>query len=93
MLLKGIVRLFYRGREEGELLMKKVLPIIVFLITFIVTYIGISYFPSFRIKLEAEPLEYFMESITYMIGFKSIVAGIIGIVVGIILVIIIKYKK
>ena len=45
---------------------KKILSIILFIVGFIVTYLIMCYcIPGLRIKLAAEPMEYFIESIKY----------------------------
>lgn len=66
--------------------MKKIiLSLVLFAVTFVLTYIGLCYLvPGLRIKLEAEPMVYFIESITHMVLFKSVISFIIGLVVGVI---------
>lgn len=63
--------------------MKKVIfPIILFVIIFAVTYFILCYLPSMRIKLDADPMTYFIESIQTMILFKTIISVIVGLLVG-----------
>ena len=57
---------------------EKALFIILFIVSFIVTYIIICYLPAFRIKLESESLEYFVESIKNSFLFKTIVSFAVG---------------
>ncbi|MDO5440593.1 MAG: hypothetical protein Q4F12_03555 [Erysipelotrichaceae bacterium] len=72
---------------------KKKLNIIVFTLTFIVTYLCICFcVPGMRIKLEAEPLELFIKSIEHMALFKCLISLILGAAV-LLLVNIIKNKK
>ena len=52
---------------------KKSLSVVLFLIAFIATYLFICFgIPGMRIKLEAEPMELFIESIKHMMLFKTI---------------------
>ena len=49
---------------------KKALSAILFLITFVAAYLFICFgIPGMRIKLEAEPMELFIESIKHMMLF------------------------
>lgn len=62
---------------------KKSLSAILFLITFIATYLLICFgIPGMRIKLEAEPMELFIESIKHMMFFKLMISLIVASVVG-----------
>lgn len=62
---------------------KKGLSAILFLITFIATYLLICFgIPGMRIKLEAEPMELFIESIKHMMFFKSMISLVVASVVG-----------
>ena len=62
---------------------KKGLSAIIFLITFIATYLLICFgIPGMRIKLEAEPMELFIESIKHMMFFKLMISLIVASVVG-----------
>ena len=62
---------------------KKALSAILFLITFIATYLLICFgIPGMRIKLEAEPMELFIESIKHMMLFKSMISLAIAAVIG-----------
>lgn len=62
---------------------KKGLSVILFLITFIATYLLICFgIPGMRIKLEAEPMELFIERIKHMMFFKLMISLIVASVVG-----------
>ena len=63
---------------------KTLLSIIIFCIGFVVTYLIMCYLPPFRIKLHAEPFEYFIASIRHMMLFKGIISFIFGILLAII---------
>ena len=57
----------------------KILSIILFIVGFIATYLIMCYcIPGLRIKLAAEPIEYFIESIKYATIFKAVISCIIG---------------
>lgn len=72
---------------------KKTFNILVFILTFIVAYLCICFcIPGMRIKLEAEPFEFFIKSIEHMALFKCLISLIIGVAV-LLLVNIIKNKK
>ena len=59
--------------------MKKALSINLFIVGFIATYLILCYcIPGLRIKLAAEPKEYFIESIKYAAIFKTITSCVIG---------------
>ncbi len=63
---------------------KATLPIIVFVTAFIICYICICFLiPGFRIKLAAEPMEYFIESLKHMAMIKSIISIFIAIIAGV----------
>ena len=69
--------------EKREEIKKKGLSAILFLITFIATYLLICFgIPGMRIKLEAEPMELFIESIKHMMFFKSMISLVVASVVG-----------
>lgn len=62
---------------------KKKLFIVLFLSAFIASYLTICFaIPGMRIKLEAEPMEYFLKSITHMIFIKSLMSLVIALIVG-----------
>ena len=62
---------------------KKALSAILFLITFVAAYLLICFgIPGMRIKLEAEPMELFIESIKHMMFFKSMISLVVASVVG-----------
>lgn len=62
---------------------KKILSVALFVIGFIGTYLIMCYcIPGLRIKLDAEPLEYFIESIKSSVVFKSTISCIVGIILA-----------
>lgn len=62
---------------------RKVLSLVLLVVTFVATYLIVCFcIPGMRIKLEAEPLEYFLASITHMVFFKSAISLLAGLVVG-----------
>ncbi len=65
--------------------MKKVgLFAIIFISSFLVAYLIICYLPGMRIKLFAEPMEYFVANIMHNMGFKALVSLIVGLFVSVI---------
>jgi len=70
---------------EGPRIMKnkKVLSMILFVVGFVVTYLVLCYcIPGLRIKLAAEPLEYFIKSIKNAFLFKSVISCIVATVLA-----------
>ena len=64
---------------------KKGLSVILFLITFVATYLFVCFgIPGMRIKLDAEPIELFIESIRYMMLFKTMISLVVASVVGVV---------
>ena len=62
---------------------KKGLSVVLFLITFVCVYLFICFgIPGMRIKLDAEPVELFVESITHMALFKSVISLVVAAVVS-----------
>lgn len=62
---------------------KKGLSAILFLITFVATYLFVCFvIPGMRIKLDAEPIELFIESIKHMMLFKTMISLVVASVVG-----------
>ena len=62
---------------------KKGLSAILFLITFVATYLFVCFgIPGMRIKLDAEPIELFIESINHMMLFKTMISLVVASVVG-----------
>lgn len=53
-----------------------------FLAAFVVTYVVLCYIPPLQIKLDADPLTYFIESIKKAAIFKGIVSLTIGAAAG-----------
>ena len=69
--------------EKREEMKKKGLSAILFLITFIATYLLICFgIPGMRIKLEAEPMELFIKSIKHMMLFKTLISILVASVFG-----------
>ena len=63
--------------------MKKILSFILFIVGFILTYLITCYcIPGLRIKLAAEPMTYFIESIKYAAIFKVVISCIVGIILA-----------
>ena len=58
-----------------------VLSIVLFIVSFVVVYLIMCYLPSMRIKLAAEPMEYFVESIKHNMSFKLLISSAIGVFV------------
>ena len=59
--------------------------IILFIITFILTYVGCCYFvPGWKLKLEADSMTYFLESIKYMPFVKCMVSLCVSMVIALI---------
>ncbi len=58
---------------------KNLLSVILFVVGFVATYLFMCYcIPGLRIKLAAEPLEYFIESIKSLAIFKGVISLIVG---------------
>ena len=64
---------------------RKTVLLVLFLIIFITTYMILCFaIPGMRIKLEAEPMNYFLASISHMVLFKAAISFVIAIVLVII---------
>ncbi len=64
---------------------KKTISVILFVAGFIASYLFMCYcIPELRIKLAAEPMEYFIESIKYSAIFKAIISCSIGAMLAIV---------
>ena len=51
----------------------------IFIGAFVISYIGLCYFvPGLRIKLAADAVTYFKESIRHMVFLKSVISFVIG---------------
>ncbi|MCI8360152.1 MAG: hypothetical protein HFE86_02310 [Clostridiales bacterium] len=71
-----------------------IIYVAIFLVAFIVFYIGLSYLvPGVRIKLAADATTYFIESIRRMICLKSITSFVIGSALADILFLVAKRKS
>ncbi len=57
---------------------KPITSLIIFVVVFIAAYLMLCYWPGFRIKLYAPPMEYFVESIKHMVVFKALVSVVVG---------------
>ena len=69
--------------EKREEMKKKGLSVILFLISFVATYLFVCFgIPGMRIKLDAEPIELFIESIKHMMLFKTMISLVVASVVG-----------
>ena len=72
---------------------KKIISLALFVIVFIAAYLIICFaIPGMRIKLDAEPMEYFIESITHMAFIKTVASLIIAFIFGVIPFLVIKKK-
>jgi len=63
---------------------------VLFIASFLVVYLIICYFPSMRIKLAAEPMEYFVASIKHNMGFEILVSFVCGLLISFISIIFTK---
>jgi len=58
---------------------RKVLLSVLFIVIFAVTYLGLCYLiPGWRIKLEAEPVVYLIESVKSMALLKTVISLVVG---------------
>lgn len=64
--------------------MKKAgLSAILFIIIFVVSYLSCCYLiPGWRIKLEADSLTYFIESVKHMALLKGLISLVAGVIAG-----------
>ena len=64
--------------------MKKIgVSLALFVMAFAATYLACCYLiPGWRIKLEADPVTYFIKSVNHMVFIKSMIALAVGAVVG-----------
>lgn len=63
---------------KENIVSKTLKNILIFIVTFVLSYIVMCYLPSMRIKLEAPPDVYFWESVKHMALFKTAVSAAIG---------------
>ena len=62
---------------------KSGVSVALFFIAFIATYLACCYLiPGWRIKLEADTVTYFIESISHMVFIKGLIALAVGLSVG-----------
>jgi len=72
---------------------KKLIPLVMFVLAFIATYLVICFaIPGMRIKLEAEPAEYFFRSLSHMALFKAIISFVCACILGAMTFILLKKK-
>ena len=58
---------------------RNVLLSVLFIVIFAVTYLGLCYLiPGWRIKLEAEPVVYLIESVKSMALLKTVISLVVG---------------
>lgn len=64
--------------------MKKAsIALVLFIVAFVTTYLVICFaIPGMRIKLEAEPIEYFIESIRHMAFMKTAASLVTALMAG-----------
>ena len=63
--------------------MKKILlSVVLFIVSFMAVYLIICYLPSMRIKLAAEPMEYFVASIKHNMEFKMLASSACGLLIS-----------
>jgi len=73
---------------------RKALSVVLFVVAFIATYLILCFgIPGMRIKLEAEPAEYFFASIKHMAWLKSLISLVVGAILGTLYIIIGKEKQ
>ncbi|MBQ2667959.1 MAG: hypothetical protein IJF56_04955 [Clostridia bacterium] len=73
---------------------RKVLSLVLFLIVFVSAYLVICFaIPGMRIKLEAEPVVYFLESIRHMALIKTAVSLAAALIIGAIPLLFCKKKE
>ena len=63
---------------------KRLLPLAIAALFFILTYLSLCYLiPDLRIKLAADPLTYFLQSVRHMLPFKTFLSLLVGITAAI----------
>lgn len=73
---------------------RKAASVVLFVAVFVATYLIICFcIPGMKIKLEAEPTEYFFASIKHMAVFKSLISLVIGAIFGILSIVVGKKKQ
>ena len=58
--------------------------IVLFLLGFLAGYLFLCYGPGMEIKLEAPPMEYFLENLSHNFAFKAAVGGALGLALALI---------
>lgn len=72
---------------------KNKFSIVLFIVAFFVAYLIICFaIPGMRIKLAAEPMEYFIKSIKHMALFKTVISFVVALIVEILPKIVAKKK-
>ena len=62
---------------------KASIALILFMVVFVATYLVICFaIPGMRIKLDAEPMEYFLENIRHMAFVKTAASLVAALIVG-----------
>ena len=62
---------------------KIIFSVILFIVGFTATYLFMCYHTGLRLKLVAEPMEFFIKSIKFAAVFKTIMSCIIGAILSI----------
>ena len=71
------------GTYRSDFGMEKRIYLALFLIIFVATYLFVCFgIPGMRIKLDAEPMEYFLKNVSHMVFIKTIISFVATIVVG-----------
>lgn len=74
--------------------MKRILlSVVLFIVSFVAVYLITCYLPSMRIKLAAEPMEYFVASIKHNMSFKILVSFVCGLLISFIPIVFAKRTK
>jgi len=69
--------------KEANYMKKNIASMTLFLIIFVVTYLLICFaIPGMRIKLAAEPMEYFVESVRHMAFIKTVISLAVSFAIG-----------
>lgn len=64
--------------------MKKAsIALVLFIVAFVTTYLVICFaIPGMRIKLDAEPMEYFLKSLSHMVFIKTAASLVMALIAG-----------
>ena len=70
-------------RSGADRLKRFGLSVALFILFFAAVYLACCYLlPGFKIKLYADDLTYFLESIKYMAGLKTLISALAGLIAG-----------